>query len=65
MVRFEADHFLGQYQHAAPPAGGVQQLQEYGNQQQMQYAGYPASPYGAQPNQQMYSQRHSTLVPSS
>lgn len=43
----------GQYQHAAPPAGGVQQLQEYGNQQQMQYAGYPASPYGAQPSQQI------------
>ncbi|RQM06428.1 hypothetical protein DH86_00002270 [Scytalidium sp. 3C] len=42
----------GQYQ---APAGGVQQLQEYGNSHQM-YSGYPASPYGA-PNQ-MYSQRH-------
>ncbi|PQE12074.1 Transcriptional regulator protein [Rutstroemia sp. NJR-2017a BVV2] len=42
-----------QYQ-AAPAAGGVQQLQEYGNNHAMQYSGYPASPYGA-PNQ-MYNQ---------
>lgn len=34
----------GQYQ---APAGGVQQLQEYGNSH-LQYSGYPASPYGAQ-----------------
>jgi hypothetical protein len=45
----------GQYQ--APP-GGVQQLQEYGNNHM--YSGYPASPYGA-PNQ-MYSQR--LFIPS-
>jgi hypothetical protein len=45
----------GQYQ---APAGGVQQLQEYGNNH-ISYSGYPASPYGA-PNQ-MYSQRHYTL----
>ncbi|KAJ5046685.1 uncharacterized protein L3040_003918 [Drepanopeziza brunnea f. sp. 'multigermtubi'] len=32
-----------------PPAGGVQQLQEYGTNH-LQYSGYPASPYGA-PNQ--------------
>ncbi|KAF8862011.1 hypothetical protein BDZ45DRAFT_575029, partial [Acephala macrosclerotiorum] len=31
------------------PSGGVQQLQEYGNNH-LQYSGYPASPYGA-PNQ--------------
>ncbi|PMD28370.1 hypothetical protein NA56DRAFT_551539, partial [Hyaloscypha hepaticicola] len=36
----------GQYQ---APAGGVQQLQEYGNNH-ISYSGYPASPYGA-PNQ--------------
>jgi hypothetical protein len=42
----------GQYQ---APAGGVQQLQEYGNSH-LQYSGYPASPYGAQ--NQMYSQRY-------
>jgi hypothetical protein len=42
----------GQYQ---APAGGVQQLQEYGSGH-LQYSGYPASPYGA-PNQ-MYSQRY-------
>ncbi|KAG9246120.1 hypothetical protein BJ878DRAFT_417617 [Calycina marina] len=48
----------GQYQQSAAPSGGVQQLQEYSNQQHMQYGGYPASPYGAQPSQQqMYSQR--------
>jgi hypothetical protein len=46
----------GQYQ---APAGGVQQLQEYGNNH-ISYSGYPASPYGA-PNQ-MYSQRHYTLI---
>ena len=46
----------GQYQ---APSGGVQQLQEYGNNH-IQYSGYPASPYGA-PNQ-MYSQRHYTLI---
>ncbi|KAG0648421.1 C2H2 finger domain transcription factor CON7 [Hyphodiscus hymeniophilus] len=40
----------GQYQ--APPGGVPQQLQEYG-QNHMQYSGYPASPYGAQP--QMYA----------
>ncbi|CZR60025.1 uncharacterized protein PAC_09920 [Phialocephala subalpina] len=34
------------------PSGGVQQLQEYGNNH-LQYSGYPASPYGA-PNQ-MYN----------
>jgi hypothetical protein len=45
----------GQYQ---APAGGVQQLQEYGNSH-LQYSGYPASPYGA-PNQ-MYSQRYYPL----
>lgn len=51
-----------QYQ-APPSAGGVQQLQEYGNNHGMQYSGYPASPYGA-PNQ-MYNQRHYTLnIPS-
>jgi hypothetical protein len=38
-----------QYQ---PPAGGVQQLQEYGGSH-LQYSGYPASPYGAQ--NQMYN----------
>jgi hypothetical protein len=48
----------GQYQ---APAGGVQQLQEYGNNH-ISYSGYPASPYGA-PNQ-MYSQRHYTLISS-
>lgn len=42
------------------PSGGVQQLQEYGNNH-IQYSGYPASPYGA-PN--MYNQRHYTLIPS-
>jgi hypothetical protein len=49
-----------QYQQGqGPPPGGVQQLQEYGNNH-IQYSGYPASPYGA-PNQ-MYSQRHYTLI---
>jgi hypothetical protein len=43
----------GQYQ--APAAGGVQQLQEYGNNHQM-YSGYPASPYGAPT--QMYNQHN-------
>ncbi|KUJ11741.1 uncharacterized protein LY89DRAFT_594393 [Mollisia scopiformis] len=53
----------GQYQ--APPAGSVQQLQEYGSNH-LQYGGYPASPYGAPNQQHMYSQRHYTLasVPS-
>ncbi|RFU25675.1 hypothetical protein B7463_g10666, partial [Scytalidium lignicola] len=46
----------GQYQ---APAGGVQQLQEYGNNHM--YSGYPASPYGA-PNQ-MYSQ-HNGATPA-
>ncbi|TVY17564.1 C2H2 finger domain transcription factor CON7 [Lachnellula arida] len=50
-------HVPGQYQ--AAPSGGVQQLQEYPNNPQIQYTGYPASPYGA-PNQ-MYNQRHYTL----
>jgi hypothetical protein len=48
----------GQYQ---APSGGVQQLQEYGNNH-ISYSGYPASPYGA-PNQ-MYTQRHYTLISS-
>ncbi|KAI9740714.1 MAG: hypothetical protein M1818_004679 [Claussenomyces sp. TS43310] len=43
----------GQYQ---APSGGVQQLQEYGNNHM--YSPYPASPYGA-PNQ-MYSQHNGT-----
>jgi hypothetical protein len=47
----------GQYQ---APAGGVQQLQEYGSGH-LQYSGYPASPYGA-PNQ-MYSQHNSGSAP--
>jgi hypothetical protein len=47
----------GQYQ---TPSGGVQQLQDYSNNNHLQYGGYPASPYGA-PNQ-MYSQRHYTLI---
>ncbi|TVY49896.1 C2H2 finger domain transcription factor [Lachnellula occidentalis] len=50
-------HVPGQYQ--AAPSGGVQQLQEYPSNTQIQYTGYPASPYGA-PNQ-MYNQRHYTL----
>jgi hypothetical protein len=37
----------GQYQ---TPSGGVQQLQDYSNNNHLQYGGYPASPYGA-PNQ--------------
>jgi hypothetical protein len=41
-------------QYQAPAAGGVQQLQEYGNNHAMQYSGYPASPYGAPT--QMYNQ---------
>jgi hypothetical protein len=45
----------GPYQ---PPPSGVQQLQEYGQNQM--YSGYPASPYGA-PNH-MYNQRHYTLL---
>lgn len=47
----------GQYQ---APAGGVQQLQEYGNNH-ISYSGYPASPYGA-PNQ-MYSQHNGGPAP--
>lgn len=54
-------HVPGQYQTA--PSGGVQQLSEYPNNTQLQYSGYPASPYGA-PTQQMYSQRHYTLLSS-
>jgi transcription factor CON7 len=50
-------HVPGQYQ--AAPSGGVQQLQEYPNNGQIQYSGYPASPYGAPT--QMYNQRHYTL----
>lgn len=46
----------GQYQ---APAGGVQQLQEYGSSH-LQYSGYPASPYGAA--NQMYSQRYYPLT---
>ncbi|KAH8594719.1 hypothetical protein B0O99DRAFT_687497 [Bisporella sp. PMI_857] len=48
----------GQYQQAPPQAGGVQQLQEYGSQPNMSYPAYPASPYGQQPSQQMYSQHN-------
>jgi len=47
----------GQYQ---APSGGVQQLQEYGNNH-ISYSGYPASPYGA-PNQ-MYSQHNGGPAP--
>ena len=49
----------GQYQ-SQPPNGDVHQLQNYNTQQNLQYSGYPASPYGA-PGQ-MYSQRHYTLL---
>jgi hypothetical protein len=56
----------GQYQSQTSGAG-VHQLQEYNSQQQAlhQYGGYPASPYGVPANQQgqqMYSQRHYTLI---
>ncbi|EKD14865.1 c2h2 transcription factor [Drepanopeziza brunnea f. sp. 'multigermtubi' MB_m1] len=44
-----------------PPAGGVQQLQEYGTNH-LQYSGYPASPYGA-PNQ-MYNNQHLGALPA-
>jgi hypothetical protein len=49
----------GQYQSQAP-GGSVHQLQDYNAQQNLQYSGYPASPYGA-PGQ-MYSQ-HSQAAP--
>ncbi|TVY84797.1 C2H2 finger domain transcription factor CON7, partial [Lachnellula suecica] len=52
-------HVPGQYQ--AAPSGSVQQLQDY-PPNNMQYSGYPASPYGAP--SQMYSQRYYTLTSS-